>query len=58
MYGHDTTSASLKGDTAMVEAGLQLKPSKEVPVSFLLGASGYAGTREGVSGTFQIRYEF
>ncbi|MFR3975449.1 MAG: hypothetical protein ACLTZ2_05300 [Desulfovibrio sp.] len=42
----------------MVEAGLQLKPSKEVPVSFLLGASGYAGTREGVSGTFQIRYEF
>ena len=58
VYGHDTPSASLKGDTAMVEAGLQLKPSKEVPVSFLLGASGYAGTREGVSGTFQIRYEF
>ena len=58
VYGHDTPSASLKGDTAMVEVGLQLKPSKEVPVSFLLGASGYAGTREGVSGTFQIRYEF
>ena len=58
VYGHDTPSASLKGDTAMVEAGLQLKPSKEVPVSFLLGASGYAGTRECVSGTFQIRYEF
>ena len=58
VYGHDTPSASLKGDTAMVEAGLQLKPSKEGPVSFLLGAPGYAGTREGVSGTFQIRYEF
>ena len=58
VYGHDTPSASLKGDTAMVEAGLQLKPSKGVPVSFLLGASGYAGAREGVSGTFQIRYEF
>lgn len=58
LYGHDTPSASLKGDTAMVEAGLQLKPAKDVPVSFLFGASGYAGKREGVSGTFQIRYEF
>ena len=58
VYGYDTPSASLKGDTAMVEAGLQLKPSKDVPVTFMLGASGYAGTREGVSGTFQIRYEF
>ena len=58
VYGYDTPSASLKGDTAMVEAGLQLKPSKDVPVTFMLGASGYAGTREGVRGTFQIRYEF
>ena len=58
VYGHDTPSASLKGDTAMVEAGLQLKPSKENPVSFLLGASGYAGKREGINGIFQVRYEF
>ena len=58
VYGHDTPSASLKGDTAMVEAGLQLKPSKENPVFFLLGASGYAGKREGINGIFQVRYEF
>ena len=58
VYGHDTPSASLTGDTAMVEAGLRLRPSEGEPLFFTLGATGYGGVREGVSGLFQVHYEF
>ena len=58
IYGHDTPSASLTGDTAMVEAGLRLRPSEGEPLFFTLGATGYGGVREGVSGLFQVHYEF
>ena len=46
IYGHDTPSASLTGDTAMVEAGLRLRPSEGEPLFFTLGATGY-GRRRG-----------
>lgn len=58
IYGHDTPSASLTGDTAMVEAGLRLRPAEGEPLFFTLGATGYGGVREGVSGLLQVHYEF
>ncbi|MCL1980635.1 MAG: autotransporter outer membrane beta-barrel domain-containing protein, partial [Proteobacteria bacterium] len=48
----------LKGGTGMGELGLTARPSLEAPLSFDLGVQGYAGTREGVSGSVRIKYEF
>jgi hypothetical protein len=33
-------------------------PSKKLPLSFDLGVQGYVGIREGVSGSFQTKFEF
>jgi len=49
---------SLQGDTGMGELGLSLKPAKDLPLSFDLGVQGYAGKRDGVTGSLQIRFEF
>jgi len=49
---------SLQGDTGMGEIGLNLKPSKTLPLSFDLGVQGYVGKREGVSGSLQVKWEF
>lgn len=51
-------SPSLKGSTGVGELGLTLKPSQTLPLSFDLGVQGYAGVREGVTGSLQIKYEF
>ena len=48
----------LEGSTGIGEIGLTLKPSKDLPLSFDLGVQGYVGKREGVTGSFQIKYEF
>jgi outer membrane autotransporter protein len=56
--GVDITPPSLKGDTAMGELGLTLKPSQTLPLSFDIGVQGYTGKREGVTGSLQIRLEF
>ena len=42
----------------MGEIGLTARPSLDAPLSFDLGVQGYAGTREGVSGSVRIKYEF
>ena len=49
---------SLCGDTGIAELGLSLKPSKDLPLSFDLGAQGYKGKREGVTGSLQMRFAF
>ena len=56
--GVSLAAPSLKGDTGMGELGLSLKPSKDLPLTFDLGVQGYAGKREGVTGSLQIRFEF
>jgi outer membrane autotransporter protein len=49
---------TLKGDTGIGEIGLSLKPSQTLPLFFDLGLQGYAGKREGVTGSVQVRFEF
>ena len=57
-YGYSLDAPSLKGGTGIGELGLTLKPSKTLPLSFDLGVQGYAGKREGVTGSLQARWEF
>jgi outer membrane autotransporter protein len=56
--GFDLDAPSLRGDTGIGELGLTFKPSQTLPLSFDLGVQGYAGKREGVTGTLQARLEF
>ena len=49
---------SLEGDTAIMELGVTMKPSQNSPWSMDLGAKGYAGDREGVTGNIVVRYAF
>jgi hypothetical protein len=55
--GLGIAAPSLKGDTGIGELGLTLKLST-TPLSFDLGVQGYAGKREGVTGSLQARFEF
>ncbi|MDL2209737.1 autotransporter-associated beta strand repeat-containing protein [Desulfovibrio sp. OttesenSCG-928-O18] len=48
----------LEGDTGMGELGLSFKPVTDSGLSFDLGVQGYTGQREGVTGSFQIKFEF
>ena len=48
----------LKGDTGVGELGLTVKPVQDSGFSFDLGAQGYTGVREGVTGSLQAKFEF
>ncbi|MFT4300768.1 MAG: autotransporter domain-containing protein [Desulfovibrio sp.] len=56
--GYDMKAPSLRGDTGIGELGLTFTPSQTLPLSFDLGVQGYAGKREGVTGSLQAKYEF
>lgn len=49
---------SLEGDTGIMEVGVTMKPSVNSHWSMDVGAKGYAGDREGVTGSVLIRYAF
>ena len=49
---------SLEGDTGIMEVGVTMKPSLNSHWSMDIGAKGYAGDREGVTGSMLIRYAF
>lgn len=49
---------SLEGNTFIAEAGWSTKPSASSPWSFDFGIKGYAGDREGVSGSAVLNYAF
>lgn len=55
--GFDVDNESLKGSTAVIEAGLHYAPDNS-PWSIDLGLQGYAGQREGFSGNVQATYTF
>ncbi|MDR1994802.1 autotransporter outer membrane beta-barrel domain-containing protein [Azonexus sp.] len=57
-YGFGIDAPSLKGGTGIGEFGLTIKPCKSRPLYLDLGIQGYLGTREGVTGSFQLRYQF
>jgi hypothetical protein len=35
-----------------------MKPSPSLPLTIDLGVQGYTGTREGVTGSLRLKYEF
>lgn len=49
---------SLEGDTGVFELGLRIYPSLESNWAVDLGAKGYVGDREGVTGNMTVRYSF
>ncbi|MCL2102726.1 MAG: autotransporter-associated beta strand repeat-containing protein, partial [Syntrophorhabdaceae bacterium] len=48
----------LRGGTGQGELGLIIRPSPDMSLSFDVGVQGYTGTREGVTGTIRIYYQF
>ena len=49
---------SLEGDTGVFELGLRIRPSLESNWAVDLGAKGYVGDREGVTGNMTVRCSF
>ena len=49
---------SLEGDAAIIEIGVTMKPGQNSPWSMDVGAKGYAGDREGLTGSVLVRYAF
>jgi hypothetical protein len=58
LNGLPIRSPELKGGTGIGEVGLTVRPSPDIPLSIDLGAQGYTGKREGVTGSLQIKYHF
>lgn len=56
--GRKIDSPDLKGATGSGELGFSFKPAATSALSFDLGAQGYTGKREGVSGSVQFKFEF
>ncbi|MDR1872231.1 MAG: hypothetical protein LBS60_10025 [Deltaproteobacteria bacterium] len=56
--GFSIKAPSLRGDTGIGELGIAIKPSETFPMVIELGAQGYAGQREGFSGSLMIKFEF
>ncbi len=57
-YGHSLDEPSLKGGSGVFDVGLAVRPVSDGEFVFELGAQGYVGTREGVTGSLQMRYDF
>ncbi|WP_370677193.1 autotransporter domain-containing protein [Pleomorphomonas sp. PLEO] len=56
--GFAIDAPSMGGDTGIMEVGLTLKPSDDLPLSVDLGLQGFVGQREGVAGNLQARLAF
>ncbi len=48
----------LKGGTGIGELGVTFQPSEGSAFALDLGVQGYTGTREGVTGSFTLKYKF
>ena len=57
-YGHDLASPSLRGGSARGELGIELVPSKELPLTVNFGVQGWLGQKEGVTGSCFVQYAF
>ncbi|MCM0758844.1 autotransporter outer membrane beta-barrel domain-containing protein [Sporomusa sphaeroides DSM 2875] len=58
VYGLDLEAPSLKGGTGIVELGMSFKSRPASSNTLELGLQGYAGKREGVTGTVQFKRVF
>ena len=57
-FGYAIDTPDLGGGTGIGEIGTHIKPTDDPAFIIDVGLQGYAGTRQGVSGNLQIRYEF
>lgn len=57
-YGYEIQTPSARGGTGIGEIGVSLKPSEGRPVSLELAFQGYAGKRDGWTGSFLFTVEF
>ena len=57
-YGFAMDEPELKGGTGMGELGVTLKTAADSAFALDLGLQGYTGTREGVTGSFTLKYKF
>lgn len=58
VYGLDTLTPGLRGNTGVIEAGLELKPAGTSRFSADVGLQGYFGERSGVGGVVKFKYRF
>ncbi|CAM5199032.1 hypothetical protein CDEN61S_02496 [Castellaniella denitrificans] len=58
VYGFDTPSPSLKGDTGVFELGLGITPTRNQALSIDVGLQAYVGRREGFGGAAAVKYAF
>ena len=58
LNGVNIDAPTLKGDTGVGELGISFTPVANSAFSLDLGVQGYTGVREGVTGSFQLKYEF
>ncbi|MDL2267457.1 autotransporter outer membrane beta-barrel domain-containing protein [Desulfovibrio sp. OttesenSCG-928-G15] len=56
--GKSIDAPAIKGGTGIGELGFSFKPSAKSGLSLGLGMQGYTGKREGVGGSFQVKFEF
>ena len=56
--GNRIDAPGLKGATGIGELGLILPPAPRLPLSLDLGVQGYVGTRQDVTGSLRVKYEF
>ena len=56
--GSGIESPELKGATGVGELGIGVIPSDSLPLALDIGVQGYAGTRQGFSGTLQVKFMF
>ncbi|MDR1921579.1 MAG: autotransporter outer membrane beta-barrel domain-containing protein [Candidatus Adiutrix sp.] len=56
LYGQALPTPELKGDTGIGELGLEIEAGNSVKID--LGLQGYAGQREGFSGSLGLKFEF
>ena len=58
VFGYDIDSPKIRGDSGRGEMGLRFTPTDDLPLTVDLGVQGYAGTKEGVTGSLFVQYEF
>jgi hypothetical protein len=56
--GHRIDAPKLEGNTGLAEIGLTVTPGAGKPVSIDFGVQGYAGRREGATGSLRGNYRF
>mgnify|MGYP005886003225 FL=1 len=58
VFGYGIDSPKIRGDSGRGEMGLRFTPTDDLPLTVDLGVQGYAGTKEGVTGSLFVQYEF